>query len=57
MAEEKKVTEAKGEAETPKMVPQEQFDALYKQAVELETRYRKLLAAYNSLLELHLSSK
>ena len=31
MAEEKKVVEAK---EAPKTVPQEQFDSLYKQAVE-----------------------
>lgn len=58
MAEEtKKVTEAKEAAEAPKTVPQEQFDNLYKQAVELESRYRKLLEAYNALLELHLSGK
>ena len=58
MAEEKKVatSEAKVE-EAPKVVPQEQFDNLYKQAVELEGRYRKLLEAYNALLELHLSGK
>lgn len=54
MAEEKKVVEAK---EAPKTVPQEQFDNLYKQAVELEGRYRKLLDAYNALLELYLSHK
>lgn len=52
---EKKVTEAKTEA--PKTVPQEQYDNLYKQAVELEGRYRRLLEAYNALLELHLSGK
>ena len=54
MAEEKKVVEAK---EAPKTDPQEQFDNLYKQAVELEGRYRKLLDAYNALLELYLSHK
>ena len=54
MAEEKKVVEAK---EAPKTVPQEQFDNLYRQAVELEGRYRKLLDAYNALLELYLSHK
>ncbi len=56
MAEDKKATEIK-EAEAPKMVPQEQFDNLYKQALELDSRYRKLLEAYNALLELHLSGK
>lgn len=50
---EKKVTEAK-EAQT---VPQEQYDNLYKQAVELEGRYRRLLEAYNALLDLYLSHK
>ena len=54
MAEEKKVTETK---EAPKTVPQEQFDNLYKQAVELEGRYRRLLEAYNALLDLYLSHK
>jgi len=56
MAEEaKKVApEAKTEAPT---VPQEQYDNLYKQAVELEGRYRKLLEAYNALLDLYLSHK
>ena len=54
MAEEKKVVEAK---EGPKTVPQEQFDNLYRKAVELEGRYRKLLDAYNALLELYLSHK
>ena len=55
MAEEKKLaTEKTVEAKT---VPQEQFDSLYKQAVELEGRYRKLLDAYNALLELYLSHK
>ena len=55
MVEEKKLaTEKTVEAKT---VPQEQFDSLYKQAVELEGRYRKLLDAYNALLELYLSHK
>ena len=55
MVEEKKpATEKTVEA---KIVPQEQFDSLYKQAVELESRYRKLLDAYNALLELYLSHK
>lgn len=54
MAEEKKVAEAK---EAPKTVPQEQYDNLYKQALELEGRYRKLLEAYNALLDLYLSHK
>ena len=57
MAEEKKVATSEAKAEAPKTVPQEQFDNLYKQAVELEGRYRKLLEAYNALLELHLSGK
>ena len=54
MAEEKKVEVAK---EAPKTVPQEQYDNLYKQAIELEGRYRRLLDAYNALLELYLSGK
>lgn len=58
MAEEtKKVAEAKEAPKAPETVPYEQFDNLYKQAVELEGRYRKLLEAYNALLELHLSGK
>lgn len=55
MAEEKKtVTEKTVGAAT---VSQEQFDSLYKQAVELEGRYSKLLDAYNALFELYLSHK
>ncbi len=60
MAEEKKVatSEAKAEApKTPETVPYEQYEGLYKQALELEGRYRRLLDAYNALLELHLSGK
>ena len=59
MAEEaKKVTEAKTtEAPAPKVVPQEQFDSLYKQALELDARYKRLLEAYNALFELYLSGK
>ena len=55
---EKKTVKAAEEApKTPETVPYEQFDGLYKQALELEGRYRKLLDAYNALLDLYLSHK
>ena len=57
MAEEKKVATSEAKVEAPKTVPQEQYDSLYKQALELEGRYRRLLDAYNALLDLYISHK
>ena len=56
-------TEKKGVApevkaeEKPETVPYDQYEGLYKQAVELDGRYRRLLDAYNTLLDLYLSHK
>ena len=55
--EKKTAKEASEAPKTPETVPYEQFDGLYKQALELEGRYRKLLDAYNALLDLYLSHK
>ena len=57
MAEDAKKVAKAEEPKTPETVPYEQFDNLYKQAIDLEGRYRRLLDAYNALLELYLSSK
>ena len=38
-------------------VPYEAYESLYKQAVELETRYKKLFELYNKLLEAYLAQK
>lgn len=62
MAKEEKVVEVAEtavNAETPvaATVPQEEYQRLYDQAISLDARYKKLVAAYNALLELYLSSK
>ena len=57
MAEEKKVAEKAPEATAPETVPIEEYNKLYGQAVELENRYKRLVEAYNALLELHLYGK
>lgn len=46
-------------AENPKtdVVPKEAYETLYAQAVALDSRYRKLLDLYNSLLEKYLNQK
>ena len=41
----------------PETVSKEMFDNLYKQALALETRYKKLFELYNHLLEVYLSSR
>ena len=40
-----------------KSFSEEEYITLYNQASELENRYKKLLEAYNVLLDLYLSSK
>lgn len=57
MTKEKEEIIAPVEETAPATVPQEEYQKLYDQAINLETRYRKLTAAYNNLLELFLSSK
>lgn len=42
------------EPQEPKMVPFEQYEALYNQAKALESRHRKLFELYNVLLEKYL---
>lgn len=39
----------------PQTVPMEAYESLYKQAIALETRYKKLFELYNTLLEAYLS--
>lgn len=41
----------------PETVSKEMFDNLYKQALALETRYKKLFELYNHLLEVYLSGR
>ena len=38
-------------------VPLEMYTKLYQQAVELESRYKKLFVLYNNLLETYLAQK
>ena len=48
----KKVETPKIETQ-PETVSKEMFDNLYKQALALETRYKKLFELYNHLLEVY----
>ena len=58
MAEEKKVATSEAKADkAPETVPVEQYNDLYNQAVDLEGRYRRLLEAYNALLDLYIAHK
>jgi len=60
MAEKEKVTAeapVATESAAPTTVPVEEYNKLYQQAVELETRYRRLFEAYNALLEQYLTKK
>ena len=41
----------------PQTVPLEEYSKLYNQALELESRYKKLLELYNNLMEMYLSKK
>jgi hypothetical protein len=41
----------------PQAVPYEAYESLYKQAIELEARYKKLFELYNKLLEAYLAQK
>lgn len=46
------------QAETqPETVSKEMFENLYKQALALEARYKKLFELYNHLLEVYLSGR
>lgn len=46
------------QAETqPETVSKEMFDNLYKQALALEARYKRLFELYNNLLETYLAGK
>lgn len=46
------------QAETqPETVSKEMFDNLYKQALALEARYKRLFDLYNNLMEAYLSGK
>ena len=51
-----KITEEKA-AEQPKTIPIEEYNKLYSQAVELDTRYKRLFELYSNLLEQYLSKK
>lgn len=52
----KKVETSQTESQ-PETVSKEMFDNLYKQALALEARYKKLFELYNNLMELYLSGK
>lgn len=41
----------------PQTVPMEAYEALYRQALDIESRYKKLFELYNNLLEAYLSQK
>ena len=41
----------------PETVSKEMFDNLYKQALALEARYKRLFELYNNLLETYLSGR
>ena len=41
----------------PETVSKEMFDNLYKQALALEARYKRLFELYNNLLEAYLAGK
>ena len=45
------------ETQAPTTVPLEEYSKLYNQALELESRYKKLLELYNNLMEIYLSKK
>ena len=52
----KKVETPKIETQ-PETVSKEMFDNLYKQALALEVRYKRLFELYNNLLETYLSGR
>ena len=52
----KKVETPKIETQ-PETVSKEMFDNLYKQALALEARYKRLFELYNNLLETYLSGR
>lgn len=41
----------------PEVVPMEEYRKLYEQAMELQTKFQRLAAAYNTLLENYISGK
>lgn len=45
------------ETTQPKTVSLEAYENLYKQALELDARYKRLFVLYNNLLEAYLSQK
>lgn len=52
----KKVETTQTESQ-PETVSKEMFDNLYKQALALEARYKRLFELYNNLLETYLAGK
>lgn len=58
MAEKEIKTNETPQVETqPETVSKEIFDNLYKQALALEARYKRLFDLYNNLMEAYLSGK
>lgn len=57
MPEEAKKVAERAETKTPETVPVEEYKKLYDQAIELDSRYKRLVEAYNALFELYLAHK
>lgn len=57
MPEEAKKVAEKAETKAPETVPVEEYKKLYDQAIELDSRYKRLVEAYNALFELYLAHK
>jgi len=57
MPEEAKKVAQEAEAKVPETVPAEEYKKLYEQALELDSRYKRLVEAYNALFELYLAHK
>jgi len=57
MPEEAKKVVQEAEAKAPETVPAEEYKKLYEQALELDSRYKRLVEAYNALFELYLAHK
>lgn len=53
----KEPVETQAVEQAPATVPQEEYQKLYDQAINLDQRYRRLTEAYNALLELYLAKK